>query len=83
MPYSQVLRDWADRSELLRTCRCSCATTVTGNAAAAGAAAAAAAAGSQPLDARGQFGAFLVKDIERRQVDVGNFFLTEEDFITL
>jgi hypothetical protein len=50
---------------------------------AADGAAAAAAAGSQLLDASGHFGVFLVKDIERRQADVGDFLLTEEDFITL
>jgi hypothetical protein len=24
---------------------------------------------------------FLVEDVERRQTDVGNFFLTEEEFV--
>jgi hypothetical protein len=57
------------------------ATTATAAVAADAAKGAAAAAGSYLLDTR--VGLFLVKDTERRQADVGNFFLTEGDFITL
>jgi hypothetical protein len=38
---------------------------------------------TEVLDGRGCFGAFPVKDIKRRQADVGNFLLTEKDFVTL
>ena len=32
---------------------------------------------------RGQCGVFLVEDIERRQADVGDFFLAESDFVRI
>jgi hypothetical protein len=30
----------------------------------------------------GLFGIFLLEDIERRQTDIGDFFLTKKDFVT-
>jgi hypothetical protein len=53
------------------------------SAAMASAAAAAAMGQSQVLVERGRSGVFLVEDIERCQANVGEFLLTQKEFVTL
>jgi uncharacterized protein involved in copper resistance len=53
------------------------------SAAVTSAATAAASGQSQVLVERGWSSIFLVEDIERRQADVGEFLLTEKEFVTL
>jgi hypothetical protein len=51
-------------------------------ATAAASVATAAAAASDKLEAgRGQCGVFPIEDVERRQADVEDFFLTEDEFV--
>jgi hypothetical protein len=52
------------------------------SAAVAAVAAAASAAAPGEFFAELRFGIFLVEDIERRQAYVGDFFITEKDFMT-
>ena len=59
------------------------AAAATSAATAAVASAASAATTRQLLGERGWSGVFLVKDIKRRQADVGNFLIAEKDFVTL
>ena len=61
---------------------CVAAAASTAAAAAASVAAAAAAASDKLKAARGQCAVFPVEDIERRQTDVEDFFLTEGEFVT-
>jgi hypothetical protein len=59
------------------------ATSAAMAAAAATASAAMAAATTGQLGKRGSSGIFLVKNVKRRKANVGNFLLTQKDFVIL